>query len=509
MVLSDHFRFEAISAFGEAKWIAGVALVLGFFLFKILGSGTSVNADIPFVGLHLGSVSKRKAKYVSDANALLTEGYKVFKNGLFQITTTEGTRIVAGQKYYQELCDLKDDELSFKGSISDLFATHYTGVLISDDLKETAINRDLTQNMARLTSKIEDEVEWALADQIGSCKDWKPVVMNDVSQKIIAHVTARAFNPDLARDPDWIRISVDYWMDAFAAAKTIKFFPVWLRPLAAKLMAQPARMRATREEAQRLVIPVLKRRLALPENEKPDDMMQWMMNRLGDKAGTPEELHHQAHLQLALAMGAIHSTNFTLLHQFFDLAAYQEYHEPLRQEYREALEKTGGKLTKATLGMLNKLDSFMKESQRYNPPGLTNGRRKTLKDIRLNDGTIIPQNSNIEIAANAVNRDPAIHEDPDVFDGFRFYKMRQRSEEDTNRHQFVSSSPNSLNWGYGRHACPGRFFAVDEIKLILSKVLQKYDISLVNPGEGRYKNTSFETMVIPDMKKEVLFRERK
>lgn len=113
----------------------------------------------------------------------------------------------------------------------------------------------------------------------------------------------------------------------------------------------------------------------------------------------------------------------------------------------------------------------------------------------MNDGTIIPQNSNIEIAANAVNRDPAIHEDPDVFDGFRFYKMRQRSEEDTNRHQFVSSSPNSLNWGYGRHACPGRFFAVDEIKVILSKVLQKYDISLVNPGEGRYKNTSFETMV--------------
>ena len=113
----------------------------------------------------------------------------------------------------------------------------------------------------------------------------------------------------------------------------------------------------------------------------------------------------------------------------------------------------------------------------------------------MNDGTTIPKGSNIEIAANAVNRDPSIHEDPDVFDGFRFYKMRQRSEEDANRHQFVSSSPNSLNWGYGRHACPGRFFAVDEIKVILSKVLQKYDIALVDPSAGRYKNTSFETMV--------------
>ena len=41
-------------------------------------------------------------------------------------------------------------DLSVAESISDfkkLFATHYTGVLISDDLKETSINRDLTPNM--------------------------------------------------------------------------------------------------------------------------------------------------------------------------------------------------------------------------------------------------------------------------------------------------------------------------------------------------------------------------
>jgi hypothetical protein len=200
--------------------------------------------------------------------------------------------------------------------------------------------------------------------------------MNRVTQNVIASITARSFvGMDLCRDPDWLRISVDYWMDAFAAAKSIKFWPVFLRPLAARLMPQPARMHATRQEAQRLVVPVLKKRLDAiqndPDYQKPDDIMQWMMDRLGDKAGTEEEFHHQAHLQLALAMGAIHSTNFTLLHEMFDLAAYPEYHEPLREEYREALKSTGGVLTKVTLNKLLMLDSFMKESQRYNPPGLS------------------------------------------------------------------------------------------------------------------------------------------
>lgn len=80
MVLSDYLPSQAtLSAFSDTKWIAGGFLILAFFLFNVLNSETSVNADIPFVGLHLGSISKRKAKYVSDANALLTEGYRVVR----------------------------------------------------------------------------------------------------------------------------------------------------------------------------------------------------------------------------------------------------------------------------------------------------------------------------------------------------------------------------------------------------------------------------------------------
>jgi cytochrome P450 len=36
----------------------------------------------------------------------------------------------------------------------------------------------------------------------------------------------------------------------------------------------------------------------------------------------------------------------------------------------------------------------------------------------------------------------------------------------------------NLTWGYGQHACPGRFFAANEIKLMLARILMDYDLRL-------------------------------
>lgn len=119
-----------------------------------------------------------------------------------------------------------------------------------------------------------------------------------------------------------------------------------------------------------------------------------------------------------------------------------------------------------------------------------------MKDFILSDGTLLPKGSNIEMAANSVNRDPAIYENPDQYDAFRFYRLRQAlSQEDGAKYQYVASNKNSLNWGIGRHACPGRFFAADETKIIISKILQRYDLKLVDGETKRYANTTFETMV--------------
>lgn len=53
----------------------------------------------------------------------------------------------------------------------------------------------------------------------------------------------------------------------------------------------------------------------------------------------------------------------------FDLVAHPEYIEPLRDELRQAKDSNDG-WSKASISKLRKMDSFIKESQRFRPPGL-------------------------------------------------------------------------------------------------------------------------------------------
>jgi hypothetical protein len=53
------------------------------------------------------------------------------------------------------------------------------------------------------------------------------------------------------------------------------------------------------------------------------------------------------------------------LHAFYNLAANLEYVEPLREEIESVLRTDGW--TKAAMGKMVKLDSFLKESARYVP----------------------------------------------------------------------------------------------------------------------------------------------
>ena len=91
--------------------------------------------------------------------------------------------------------------------------------------------------------------------------------------------------------------------------------------------------------------------------------------------------------------------------------------------------------------------------------------------------------------------DAATISDPQKFDGFRYYRARQKGGLDANRNQFVSLSKQSMSFGYGKHACPGRFFAGGMIKIILGKLLLEYDLEIVGEKGVRYPNMKFETMV--------------
>jgi hypothetical protein len=107
------------------------------------------------------------------------------------------------------------------------------------------------------------------------------------------------------------------------------------------------------------------------------------------------------------------------------------------------------------------------------------GKRILNRSVDLSDGTHLPAGTIVAVPNEAVNNDPENYPDPERFDGYRFVKLRERKEGVTSQyHQFVTSNKTSLNFGYGKHACPGRFFASAEIKMILAYMLLTYDFQL-------------------------------
>lgn len=107
-------------------------------------------------------------------------------------------------------------------------------------------------------------------------------------------------------------------------------------------------------------------------------------------------------------------------------------------------------------------------------------RRHATENVTLEDGHRIPKGSMVGVSAHW-SWDESVFENPDQFDGYRFYKMSQNPNTEKMSH-LVATSPQHLGFGYGKHSCPGRFFAASEVKIALVHILLKYDIKLDESG---------------------------
>ena len=70
------------------------------------------------------------------------------------------------------------------------------------------------------------------------------------------------------------------------------------------------------------------------------------------------------------------------------------------------------------------------------------------------------------------------------------------------------SIPERPMLAHGFNYSPGRFFAVNELKIMLAHVLMHYDVKFAQEGV-RPPNKYFSEVVMPDMKAEVMFRKRR
>jgi len=282
------------------------------------------------------------------------------------------------------------------------------------------------------------------------------------------------------------------------SAEILRLVPKWLKPLVAWLTP----FRKMQKQARELAGPLVQKRIDHDgeEKEAPKDMIQFLIDSAPDEERTMPQIVER---MMSLNMASIHTTTMTITTAICFLAREQEKYVPaLRAELREHC--IDGKFEKQAVGKLVKLDSFLRECGRVQPLGNISSVRYCRKDFTFSDGMVIPAGSTIATPIKM------LHDldlpDPDAFDGFRYSRLNEDSTGPT-KYQMVNTDPTYVLFGHGKHACPGRFLAVMEMKLILATILLEYDIKLI-PGTAP-KERYFGTARIPDTDFRILMKKLK
>ena len=93
-------------------------------------------------------------------------------------------------------------------------------------------------------------------------------------------------------------------------------------------------------------------------------------------------------------------------------------------------------------------------------------------------GLKLPKGTMIMAPAAAIATDPETFQDANAFDGQRYLRMRQEHSEATSSLVLGMSTIDSLGFGLGNQACPGRFLAVNNLKLMMAKLLVGWDLAI-------------------------------
>ena len=251
------------------------------------------------------------------------------------------------------------------------------------------------------------------------------------------------------------------------------------------------------------------------EKAEPNDFLQWTIDRAKKSNDSGERTAQTMAQRLLLVnFGATHNTTASITDVIFNLVASgSDTIKALIEESTAALRESSGEWNKGVLQRLFKHDSAMKESLRLGGVIASGVGRKVVapKGITAPNGVYLPHGTIVAVPTWGVHRDGQIYDQPEQYRPFRFSDLRSLGPDDAAKDAKLSApstSPEYGPWGLGKHACPGRFFAVDEVKLCLAYMLLNYEIDFSFPAEKPKGTWIGPTAMIPPMKATIRIRKK-
>ncbi|KAG6005681.1 hypothetical protein E4U43_000556 [Claviceps pusilla] len=436
-------------------------LAIGMATFRVMTRPKTNAPSLHPPGFFEFFAVRRRVQAIHGSRSLLEDSYKSFPGKSFRIMTNFAEMIILPYKSANEIRN--DERFSFFG-------------------------------FTRRT--LNEETAFAMSEILTEEQDWHTITLKKVALELIARISSRVFlGEELCRNEEWLKVTREYAVTIFQAVNEMLVWPSLVRGIVSRFSPTSRRAASLIKDARMCMEPVLEKRQQerasgtyVPYN----DAIEWF------EAAAKSDKEDLVLAQLGLSTAAIFGTMDSLSQTVGHLAVHHDFIEPLRKEVIECLVEGGW--NKTTLQNMKLLDSCIKESLRMKPMFMFSMGRRVREDVTLSDGTFLPKGSLVAVSSQGMH-DPAVYANPYQWDGARFFNMgHQPGQEQTS--QLVATGPNHLAFGHGHHACPGRFFAANEIKIALAHLLLKYDFRL-HDREPRVKTHGLSQNTDPDFKLDV------
>jgi cytochrome P450 len=444
----------------------------------------------------------------NDVVGVLEDAHRKYPNEPFMLSLPGMEMAVLPDTEIETIKALPETEVSIKKHHYDVFLGEYSYMGTKADEFDRTMRNVLTRNTPAVLESFNAEVGYAVNKMIGPCKEWTAIRPRYAMSRIASIMSGRAFvGLPLSREDDWVEATVNYTAGVSRAWLVLRLIPWPIRYFIAPFLPQVQALKRQKAINEEKLAPVIEKKRSGSRKTKSTpggDMIEWFISQYSK----PPNARQLGRDQLLTTFASIYNLSNALSYVIFDLAALDSKEIALMREEVIQNIPEDGTIDKMNLPKLKRLDSFAKESQRLSPPSLVNIPRIVTnpKGLRCSTGHILPYGTRMTIHAHAINRNPEIYPNPTKFEPFRFSNLRETPGNE-HKYQHATTGMDNINFGHGLWACPGRFFASVEIKVVLSYILRHYDVKL-KPGDQKPKQQHFGLAILPDPEAEVLFRTR-
>ncbi|KAE8135534.1 cytochrome P450 [Aspergillus pseudotamarii] len=506
MDYKDYFKAMGL----EWHWVSIVVGLLVFYFIMECSTANSSRPSLPTLKhFKLLPLFFNRILYVVKAPSLIYYGYEKYKSKPFRILKLDGDLVVLPQTYLEELGDLHSHQASLVGTKYKSILGACINMPINSGLPARTVSERLNPALDRQIPRLLFELHHAFSAVVPYCEGkYVSINLYYMILKLVTHSTSRIIiGQRLCRSEQWINIITKCTYDVRIAAKQLQLVPRFLRRLVAPFLPSVRRLETQlRWIAEQLILPMIQHRrgreLNDPVYKKQDDFLQWMMDLAGNDYDR-EPMNLAYGLMITMALSVVQASTTLITHAMYDLMVHPEYLEPLREEIHETLRNGWIRASLSNFGAQRRLDSFLRESQRLNPPSEVSAQRVLRRPLTLSDGNTLPKGTHICFPSGPMSRDPAIAPDPLSFDGFRWCKDLNSPDG-----SITDVCPANLHFGFGRQACPGRFFGVTIAKAIMSRLLAEYDLKFEDGQTGRPENIVNGEQIMPSICTKVLIKKK-